>query len=46
MKVVQEENLSQVDHQIESRYRIEPMSCLFFILGMLICAYFLHNFVL
>ncbi len=32
MKVVQEENLSQVDHHMESRYQIEPMSCLFFML--------------
>jgi|GEM_PF-375167 hypothetical protein len=45
MKVVQEENLSQVDHHMESRYQIEPMSCLFFMLGMLICAYVLHTFI-
>ncbi len=30
MKVVQEENLSQVDHHMESRYQIEPMSCFIF----------------
>ncbi|CAM2817701.1 hypothetical protein ACCE111639_01925 [Acinetobacter celticus] len=46
MKIVQEENLQQVEHQLISRYHIEPMACFFFTLGMLMCAYFLHTFIL
>ena len=45
MKIVQEENLQHVEHQLEQRYQLEPMSCLFFALGMLLSAYGLHYFV-
>lgn len=30
MKIVQEENLQHVEHQLEQRYQLDPMSCLFF----------------
>ncbi|WP_162898107.1 MULTISPECIES: hypothetical protein [unclassified Acinetobacter] len=46
MKIVQEENLQPLEHQLTSRYHIEPMACLFFALGMLMCAYILHTFIL
>ncbi len=36
MKIVQEENLQHVEHQLEQRYQLDPMSCLFFALGMLL----------
>lgn len=45
MKIVQQENIQHVEHQIEQRYHLEPMACLFFCLGMFCCAYLLHNFV-
>ncbi|WP_291335424.1 hypothetical protein [Acinetobacter sp. UBA801] len=45
MKIVQEENLQHVEHQLEQRYQLEPMSCLFFALGMLLSVYGLHYFV-
>jgi hypothetical protein len=45
MKIVQEENLHQVEHHLRSSYDIDMMSCLFFALGMLICAFLLHLFV-
>lgn len=45
MKIVQEENLQQVEHHLGSRYQLDMMSCLFFVLGMLICGYILHKFV-
>ncbi|CAM4131537.1 hypothetical protein [Acinetobacter pragensis] len=46
MKIVQEENLQHAGHRLISRYQVEPMACLFFILGMMICAYLLHTFIL
>ncbi|MGE8541803.1 hypothetical protein [Acinetobacter sp. ANC 3813] len=46
MKIVQEENLPQAGHSLISRYQIEPMACLFFALGMMICAYLVHTFIL
>jgi hypothetical protein len=45
MKIVQQENMQHVEHQIEQRYRLEPMACLFFFLGMFCCAYLLHTFI-
>ncbi|MFV5490006.1 hypothetical protein [Acinetobacter sp. ASP199] len=45
MKIVQEENLHQVEHHLSSGYHIDMMSCLFFALGMLICGFLLHLFV-
>lgn len=45
MKIVQEETLQQVEHHLSSRYNIDMMSCLFFILGMLICGFILHTFI-
>jgi hypothetical protein len=45
MKVVQEENIQHVEHHIVQRYPLDMMSCLFFCLGMFICAYFLHHFI-
>ncbi|GJC30095.1 hypothetical protein KAM398_00740 [Acinetobacter sp. KAM398] len=45
MKIVQEENLQHVEHQLEQRFQLDPMSCLFFALGMLLSAYGLHFFV-
>jgi len=46
MKIVQEENIQSVEHQLNSRYQIDGMSCLFFALGMLMCAFILHTFIL
>jgi hypothetical protein len=46
MKIVQEENLQQVEHHIGQRYQLDLMSCLFFVLGMFISAYFLHTLIL
>lgn len=46
MKVVQEENIQTVETQLNSRYQIDSMSCLFFVLGMLMCAFILHTFIL
>ncbi|MFC6053234.1 hypothetical protein ACFPT0_10375 [Acinetobacter portensis] len=45
MRIVQEENLQQVEHRIGNRYQLDFMSCLFFVLGMLASAYLLHTFV-
>jgi len=45
MKIVQEENLQSVEHQMGQRYRLDKMSCLFFVLGMMISAYLLHQFI-
>jgi hypothetical protein len=45
MKIVQEETLQQVEHHLSSRYQIDLMSSLFFILGMLICGLVLHIFI-
>ena len=45
MKIVQEENLQHVEHQLEQLYKLDAMSCLFFALGMLLSAYALHYFV-
>lgn len=46
MRVVQEENIAPVEHHIQSRYSIEPMAALFFTLGMFMCAFVLHQFIL
>ncbi|HJF27051.1 hypothetical protein OC498_03640 [Acinetobacter bohemicus] len=45
MKIVQEENLQQVEHRLGSRYDLDMMSCVFFALGMLICGFILHTFI-
>lgn len=45
MRIVQEENLQQVGHRIGSRYQLDFMSCLFFMLGMFTSAYLIHTFV-
>lgn len=46
MKIVQEENIQHVEHRIQRNLRLDIMSCLFFILGMFLCAYLLHHFIL
>jgi hypothetical protein len=46
MKIVQEENIQQVEHRIGNRYQLDSMSCLFFVLGMFVSAYLLHTFIL
>jgi len=40
MKIMQEENIQHVEHQLDA------YSCMFFVLGMMISAYFLHQFIL
>ena len=45
MRIVQEENLQQVEHRIGNRYQLDLMSCLFFVLGMFVSAYLLHTFI-
>ncbi len=45
MKIMQEENLHQVEQSIRSRYDIDLMSGTFFVLGMLICGFLLHLFI-
>ena len=46
MKIVQEENLQRVETQLEQRYLLDVMSCIFFIFGMMSSAYILHQFIL
>ena len=46
MKIMQEENIQHVEHQLEKRYQLDAYSCMFFVLGMMISAYFLHQFIL
>jgi len=46
MKIVQEENISSVEHQLSKRFELDPISCLFFVLGMFMSAYILHQFIL
>ncbi|MEG0826824.1 MAG: hypothetical protein VB979_03320 [Acinetobacter sp.] len=46
MKIVQEENIQQVEHQLIKRFQLDPISCLFFVLGMFMSAYLLHHFIL
>ena len=46
MKIVQEENIQQVEHQLEKRFQLVSTSCLFFMLGMFMSAYILHHFIL
>ena len=46
MKIVQEENLQRVETQLEQRFQLDAMSCLFFVFGMLTSAYILHQFIL
>ena len=43
MKIIQEENIQPVEHRIQQRYRLDSMCCLFFILGMFLCAYLFHH---
>ncbi|WOE31559.1 MULTISPECIES: hypothetical protein [unclassified Acinetobacter] len=46
MKMMQEENIQPLEHRIERTIRVDIISCLFFMLGMFICAYLLHHFIL
>ncbi|NNH00867.1 MULTISPECIES: hypothetical protein [Acinetobacter Taxon 24] len=46
MKIVQEENIQQVEHQLGKRFQLDSISCLFFVLGMFMSAYLLHLFIL
>ncbi|MHA3891405.1 hypothetical protein [Acinetobacter sp. GXMZU3951] len=46
MKIVQEENLQSVETQLEQRYQLDTMSCIFFVFGMMTSAYILHQFIL
>jgi len=46
MKIVQEENIPTVQPRVWTKPRLDIISCLFFVLGMFICAYFLHHFIL
>lgn len=46
MKIVQEENIQQIEHHLSSRYNLDMMSCLFFVLGMIMCGFILHLFIL
>ena len=46
MKIVQEENIQPIQQRIWTRPKLDIISCLFFILGMFICAYILHYFIL
>ncbi len=46
MKIVQEENIRQVEHQLSKRFQLDSISCLFFVLGMFMSAYLLHHFIL
>lgn len=45
MKIIQEETIQPVEHRIQQRYQVDSMSCLFFLLGMFLCAYSLHYFI-
>jgi hypothetical protein len=46
MKIVQEENIQTVGHQLVKRFQLDTISCLFFVLGMFMSAYLLHHFIL
>jgi hypothetical protein len=46
MKIVQEENMQQVEHHLIKRYPLDLHSCLFFILGMMISGFIAHHFIL
>ncbi|WP_291354756.1 MULTISPECIES: hypothetical protein [unclassified Acinetobacter] len=46
MKIVQEENIQTVEHQLVKRFQLDTISCLFFVLGMFMSAYLLHHFIL
>ena len=46
MKIMQEENIQHVEHQLEKRYQLDAYSCMFFVLFLMISAYFLHQFIL
>lgn len=46
MKIVQEENLQRVETQLEQRYQLDTMSCIFFVFGMMTSAYIQHQFIL
>lgn len=46
MKTIQEENMQQIQSLSVNFYKLDKMSCIFFILGMFICAYGLHHFIL
>ncbi|MCT8089935.1 MULTISPECIES: hypothetical protein [unclassified Acinetobacter] len=45
MKIVQEENIRTVEHQLVKRFQLDTISCLFFVLGMFMSAYLLHHFI-
>lgn len=45
MKIVQEENMQQVEHQLTKHFQLDSTSCLFFVLGMFMSAYILHHFI-
>ncbi|WP_291369784.1 MULTISPECIES: hypothetical protein [unclassified Acinetobacter] len=46
MKIVQEENIQTVEHQLVKRFQLDTISCLFFVLGMFMSTYLLHHFIL
>ncbi len=46
MKIVQEENIQTVEHQLVKRFQLDTISCLFFVLGIFMSAYLLHHFIL
>ncbi len=46
MKIVQEENIQQVEPHLGKRFQLDSVSCLFFVLGMFMSAYMLHHFIL
>ncbi|SDY16019.1 hypothetical protein SAMN05421643_104163 [Acinetobacter kyonggiensis] len=46
MKILQEENIQHVEHQLSKRFQLDSISCLFFVLGMFMSAYLLHHFIL
>ena len=45
MKIVQEESLRQVSQKIGVFHHIDGMSCLFFLLGIVLCATLLNQFI-
>lgn len=47
MKIMQEEeNIQQMETRIERRFQFDTIPYLFFVLGMFLCAYLLHHFML
>ena len=43
MKIMQEENIQHVEHQLEKRYQLDTKKKMYFVLGMMISDYFLKK---